>query len=312
MCTSLVDQSLKLTSLVFVVRYILYIADMVSVGRGIHGRGPDVVIPATYGASMQVNRFVGAMGIIGIFAYGVSLVAAITFFLLAILAYQSRKPHKQNTGLYKVHLSVFSALLFLAGLSQFLLGCFLAARFGRLHQGAVYAGFYVVARSGIAIFVGAIQLIGGLWGMMTSMWRDKSHLFQYYMLTIWLCQVVLQALTQASYPPFGLLAGLAPTVMAFTIPLNLMPAYLHYKANNVPDNLSADYYGIHSSDHGDTEAGEPHEHITHHEQDDPRDVHYGDPSPVLVRTDPGAPHTGTGTGIGSRGTGGMGTGEGGV
>lgn len=236
---------------------------MVAVGKAIHNGEADVSIPASYTSALtsanniQNLRFFGAMGIMGIMAYGVSLLGALTFFLLALSAYQNKTPHKQNAALYKGHLGAFSFVLFFAGLSQFLLGCYVAARYGRLRGGAAATGFYIISRPGIAVFVGAFQLVGGLAGMihgygMRSLWDDKSRTFLYYMGFTWLCQVVLQAFTQSAYAPLGIGAGFAPTIMAFTIPLNLMPAYLQYKAAKVPDDIRADYYGLGSSHHGAT------------------------------------------------------------
>jgi hypothetical protein len=255
--------SFALNSYLFVLylSYIGYIAEMVAVGKAIHHYNPELSITPAYSSTytssnnMTNRRFLGAMGILGIMAYGVSLLGSLTFFLLALMAYQSRLPHKQNSTLYKGHLGVFSFVLFMAGLTQFMLGCYLAARFGRMHGGTVVAGFYFVSRPGIAIFVGALQLIGGLAGMihgygMRSLWADKSKSFLYYMAFTWLSQVVLQAFTQSAYARSAIGAGFAPTVMAFTIPLNLMPAYLQYKAAKVPDDIGGDYYGIDSSHHG--------------------------------------------------------------
>ncbi|GKY96690.1 hypothetical protein MPSEU_000628500 [Mayamaea pseudoterrestris] len=244
------------------ISYIAYIAEMVAVGKAIHNGEPEVSIPDSYTgaktspAIITNTRFLGAMGIMGIMAYSVALLGGLTFFLLALMAFQAKTPHKQNSTLYKGHLGAFSFVLFFAGLSQFLLGCYLSARYGRLRGGAAVAGFYFVSRPGIAVFVGALQLMGGLAGMvhgygMRSMWDDKSKSFLYYMGFTWLCQVVLQAWTQSAFPPLGIGAGFSTLVLAFSIPLNLMPAYLQYKAAKVSDDIRADYYGLDSSHHGE-------------------------------------------------------------
>jgi hypothetical protein len=49
---------------------------------------------------------------------------------------------------------------------------------------------------------------------------------------------------QASYPEGDVGAGLVPTVAAFSFSLNLMPAYLDFKARTVPERITEEYYGL--------------------------------------------------------------------
>ena len=265
---------------------------MVAVGKAIHNGNPEVSIPPGYSGSQLTSpenitntRFMGAMGIMGCLAYGVAMLGALTFFLLAIMAYQNKTPHKQNSTLYKGHLGVFSFILFLAGLSQFLLGCYLAARYGRLVGGIAVTGYYIVARPGIAVFVGALQLIGGLVGMvhgygLRSLWGDKCTFFLYWMGFTWLCQLVLQAFTQSAYGVLGIGAGFAPTIAAFTVPLNLMPVYLAYKAAKVPDDIRPDYYGFDSSHHGRGDTGGP--MGMHRDPEDTEPAEHDEPGAVHI------------------------------
>lgn len=240
--------------------YIAYIGQMVLTGQGIHGYSLGTMIPDGYNAGLSSYQYVGAMGIMGIMAYSVALLGSLTFFLLALLAYQSKMPHRQNVALYKGHFGLFSFVLFFAGLSQFLLGCFLAARFGRLNGGPIFAGVYLVSRPGIAVVVGAFQLMGGLAGMthaygIRSNWTDESRSFLYYMGFIWLLQVVLQALTQPAFAAGDIGGGFAPDILPFTIPLNLMPAYLQYKSVEVDEDIGPDYYGLESRHGGSSGHG---------------------------------------------------------
>lgn len=267
--------------------------------------GQGLFLPAAYSPTLTDTRYMSAMGIMGIMAYGISLLGGITFFQLALLAYQSRKPHKQCAKHYKGALGLFSFLLFLGGLSQFLLGCYLAARFGRLNSGPAITAFYVVSRPGIAIVVGTLQLIGGVGGLVHAYgigywWGDEYNSFQYYIGFSWFTQVVLQALAQPAYQPGAIAAGNAPTVMAFTVALNLMPAFLHYKSRTVPDEITEAYYGLGSS-HGDTEGAGLHEHDEPSEHDDDPIVTSTSPSGMGSRPIGSGTHPMTGSsGVGTR------------
>lgn len=72
----------------------------------------------------------------------------------------------------------------------------------------------------------------------------------------WLIQLVVQILIQPSVLPGSTAAALPPTVTAFAFGMNFMPAYLDYKANSLPAEITDQYYGLDSTllpEHADEE-----------------------------------------------------------
>lgn len=232
--------------------FIPYIADMYDIGRQAKD-GAGFINPVLNPTATDV-RFVGAMGIIAILVIGITLIGSISFQHFTLYAYQTNKQNTRGALYFKGRLSFYSILLFIAGFTQLALGAYVRSHFGSERLAApVAVAVYVVSYPGIAIFLGIVQVLCGVWGMLRShnIGRFTSMDFQGAMFMAWLLQVVLQAVVQIGILPGPTFSFAAAQVTTVTFGLNLMPAYLDYKAQTLPEDVT-EYYGsgTYSTDDG--------------------------------------------------------------
>ena len=226
-----------------------YLTDLTAVGRG--AKSGMAFIPPAYQPTASDVRFVGAMGMIGIVAYGLGFLGSLAFYAFDLYTFQSGKPEKRPGGYYRGRLGFYCFALFLAGISQFLLGVYIITKFsaGPLSEkGAIGVAMYFVSFPEISIAVGFLQMVVATYGMTRSYLHiangPDNHSFQFAALLLWICVVSMQILTQFAYAPGGVAAAGAPSVTMLTLGLHVLPAYLDYKMRTVPVIISASYYGL--------------------------------------------------------------------
>jgi hypothetical protein len=184
-----------------------------------------------------------------VFAYGFTSIGSIAFMEFALFAYHNGKQADRGGVYFFGRMGFYTFMLTLAGLSQLLLGCYLLHNFGSGPlAGPVGVAVYVVSFPEIAILVGLVQTINGLWGLFRSIfnmahWGPNDNSYPISILIQWFLMLTLQIMTQISYPPADTLAAAAPTVALISVGLNVMPAYLDHKMRNLPAVISEDYYG---------------------------------------------------------------------
>ena len=102
--------------------FIPYITDMTNIGK-IAASGSGFFGP---GFADEVDssdvRFVGAMGIMGVLAYGFTFVGSISFMQWALYAYQAGKPQDRSATYYRGRMTFYCGMLLLAGFVQLMLG----------------------------------------------------------------------------------------------------------------------------------------------------------------------------------------------
>jgi len=231
--------------------WIGYITDMVAVGMGSRAAPEDNgFIPVAYNPTTTDVRFVGAMGVLAIMVYGFSFVGSMAFMVWSLHSYTTNNPADRCGSYFKGRMTTYSVVLAIAGLVQFLLGIWCANRFNVnvAESGPVSAAFLVVSFPGIAIFVGALQLINGAWGVARSfgiglMEGISIPVYQVSLAFQWIMVIVLQVLVQVGHLPGGDKAQLVPFLACFSLGLTLMPAYLDHKTNTLPHTLPDNYYG---------------------------------------------------------------------
>jgi hypothetical protein len=241
-----------------------FITDLTDVGRT--ARSGVGFIPAAYDPSEGDVRFVGAMGMLGILGYGAGFLGSLAFIQFALFSFQSGSPQSRPGSYYRGRLSFYSFELFLAGLSQFLLGVYTIRNFGEgpLEDGPVGVAMYTVFFPEIAIFCGLLQLLVSIFGFVRSMGvanGPDNHSYQAIALLSWICTVSLQILTQVAYAPGGAMAAAAPSRTMLTLGVNVLPAFLDFKMRTTPDTIPFDYYGLDAEDK-ETIALEPEEKET--------------------------------------------------
>jgi len=230
--------------------WIGYITDMVAVSKASSAPAMENgFIPLEYEPTDTDVRFVGAMGVLGIMVYGFSFVGSMAFMVWSIHSYTINAPGDRSGSYFKGRLRTYGLVLTVAGLVQFLLGCWCQARFDIFTPeiGPVGAAFLVVTFPWIAILVGFVQLFNGLWGVARSFGvglveSSSTPVYQISLAFQWILVVVLQILVQIAYLPGDNRAGVAPFLASFSLGLTLMPAYLDHKANTLPETFPKDYY----------------------------------------------------------------------
>ena len=68
---------------------------------------------------------------------------------------------------------------------------------------------------------------------------NDNYVLQCTMLLQWYATVILQILTQVGTAPGGMAAPAAPSQVMLTMGINVMVAYLDYKARTTPEDMSS-------------------------------------------------------------------------
>ena len=226
--------------------WVPFITDLTAVGRG--ARSGAAFIPEAYEPSATDVKFVGAMGMMGILGYGTAFLGSFSFIQFALYSFQAGKPEDRSGGYFRGRMGLYTFTLFLVGLAQFLLGVQLLTTFGNgpLENGAVDVAMFRVNFPEISIFVGLVQILVSIYGVMRmyGIRNDpEDHTFQAAVLFQWVMLVSLSIITQIAYSPEGQAAAKSPSVTMLTLGSNVLPAYLDFKMRTVPEPLPADYYG---------------------------------------------------------------------
>jgi len=158
--------------LMFIIQtaWIGYVTDMVAVSRAAGLAASDnVFIPVAYNPRDADVRFVGAMGVIGIMVYGFGFVGSMAFMVWSLHSYTINKTADRSGSYFRGRMKTYSLVLAIAGLVQFLLGCVCQARFDvNAEDGPIGVAFLVLSFPEIAVAVGLLQLLNGLWGLVRS------------------------------------------------------------------------------------------------------------------------------------------------
>lgn len=228
--------------------FIPYITDMTNIGRS--ARNQELGIPPEYSPTQSDFSFVGVMGILGVLSYGFTFVGSISFMQFSLYAYQTGKAEARNASYYRGRMGFYCGMLFVAGLTQLLLGAYIINKFGGGElEKPIAVAMFVVSFPAISVTVGSVQIFNAIWGLARFMNLGglgeckTSYVYQISIFIGWILQFALQVLTQIGYLPGGEMSQALAAITALSFGLNLMPAYLDYKARTAPENIDANYYG---------------------------------------------------------------------
>ena len=260
--------------------WIPYITDMVAISKDAFGDlptdfvarivGPDdtnillveyVVnpfIPSLYVPNERDVRFVGAMGLLGIMAYGVAFLGSLAFTEFTLYSFDMNKPMSHNAEYYRSRLLFYTFVLVLAGTSQLLLGAYSLMEFGNgpLEPPLVVA-MYTISFPEIAIPLGIMQMLVGYFGIARYLGSvpvgPQDHEYQIMLLIQFIAMVGLQYLTQIGYASgdegtAG--AGAIISLVLLSVGLNVLPAFLDYKMRTMPKTITKEYFGITNTSDG--------------------------------------------------------------
>jgi hypothetical protein len=155
--------------------------------------------------------------------------------------------------------------MLIAGICQFILGVFCAAKFGArgYRNGAVGVSVYVIHFPILNIITGLLQALLATWGIARS-WGYATrtvegargdNTFQRAVWAFFIFQIIFQVVVQVGYAKGDLLAAAAPAIAATCLPMCLMPAFLDWKAQQSPESISADHFGGEESSDSDDNQG---------------------------------------------------------
>ena len=164
-------------------------------------------------------------------------------------AYNTGKVEERSGAYFEGRLGFYSGMLALGGLVQLMLGAYCRVRFGLsvLEEGPVRAAMLTVTYPTIAIAIGFVQVLNGVWGVARSVGYHQAsndYIFQISLAVQWLVVLTVQCVTQIAYLPGGMLAAAAPAFAAVSLGMNLMPAFLDHKMRTLPRRFPADYYEV--------------------------------------------------------------------
>jgi hypothetical protein len=225
--------------------WISYITAMVDVGKAAAKGSP--MFGLEYDASDSAVWFYGAMGILGIIAYGFCFLGGLAFVSFALFAYQTGKPGERNGGYFRGRLRIYAFMVFIAGLAQLMLGAYTINVFsnGPLVP-AIDVAMFTISYPEISVAVGIVYVMNGLWGVYRTFTRPTDDYYQMSLALQWFLTISLTILTQIAYQPGASYAAAAPSRSCLMIGASLMPALLDYKARHTPEELDGDYYGLNS------------------------------------------------------------------
>jgi len=225
--------------------WIPYITDMTNVGKT--AATGAAFIPADYNPTVSNVHTAGAFGILGIFSYGAAFLGSLAFMAFSLYAYQAGKPGARSASYFRGRLRTYSFLILVAGVAQLGLGFLVVsvAGSGPLLPAPGVAMFTVTFPE-ISIFVGAVYIFNGLFGLFRAFTKPSAdnHRFQIGIAMQYFFTVVLMIVVQIAYLPGGMLAAAAPSRSCLTLGIHVLPAFLDYKMRSTPEELSEDYYGL--------------------------------------------------------------------
>jgi hypothetical protein len=233
--------------------WVPFMVDLSATGMGtVADPSENPFIPAVYNPTVTDVRFVGSMGILAILAYGTGFLGSVSFMEFSLFAYQSGKASERPASYYRSRMNLYMFLLGLAGMTQMLLGIYALSAFGSGPlEPPVAVAVYVVHYPELAIFVGLIQLIMGIWGMARRFGvmngGADDHSFQIGMAITCLFVLSMMVMTQVSWAAGGMLAPAAPTIATLVFGLHAITAFLDFKARSTPEEITAEYYGADNS-----------------------------------------------------------------
>ena len=214
-------------------------------GPGYYHFIPDVLYPT----QSQIN-FVVAMGIVGMVTVRLSLTGGLTCLALSLNAHLGGQAVDMYRGRYVAWLAYFSLLQVVGGFSQFALGVFLAASYGwGPYSQAVHVLIYTVFFPSLAIIVGALQTLWGIYGFALAVgWvkiRSRNdNRFMLATLATWVVTMILQVFVQPAYGGGMAFLAESPAYAAVYIANFVMPAWLEYMMRVTPDRIDRSYYSL--------------------------------------------------------------------
>ncbi|CAB9502552.1 expressed unknown protein [Seminavis robusta] len=237
--------------------WIPYITDMTNLGKmASSDPSKQGLVPAVHNPTETDVKFVASIGVIAVACYGFAYVGSLSFMAFGLHSLNARKYEQRPSGYYKGRLTFYSLVLTVGGGAQLALGIYAANNFGTgvlndgigtgaLGEGTIRAAMLIVNYPLVSIFVGAIQVFHGLWGIARSFGKHRGprdNKFQLYLAIQWVLVLCFQDIMQLAYFPVNVMTPMAAGIAAVSFGINMMPAYLDAKMRHTPEEIPEGYY----------------------------------------------------------------------
>jgi hypothetical protein len=228
------------------------IAFVITVIRIIQGASdpPELneFIPIILNPTQMDIRFCAGMGVLVLVSVCASLIGGLTVLGLHMCAIMADQPHSRHRAYHQIRLTYYNLLVLIGGLSQWMLGIYLWARFGHgPYEEPVHVAAYTVHFPIVSVIVGTFQTFMGLYGIL--FWKLKQHSkdddsFLYVVAVTWLVTTVLQFVLQPAYSGDAVYDAEGATVASVYLGFFAMPALLDYLARTAPIQPDPEFYGL--------------------------------------------------------------------
>ena len=227
-----------------------FLVGLSTIGMGIvSDPSENPFIPAIYDPSAAAVKFVGSMAFLGLMSYAIGFIGSLGFMAFSMHSIQAGKPQDRSGVYFRGRAKLYNGLLFLAGLVQLMLGSFIINTYGNGPLAApIFAVVFLVFSPEISVTVGLLQMVVATIGIVRSLRKNpvpNSVWFQTLCFFMYFCMMSMQVLAQVAQAPGDAAAFAAPTLACVYLGIALMPAFLDWKMNNLPEDLdAANYYGV--------------------------------------------------------------------
>ena len=140
-------------------------------------------VPEEYLPNKNDVLFIGVMGMLGLFSYGVGFFGSLAFPGFALYAFDTEIATQRDGNYYRGRLLFYSFIVLIAGMSQILLGAYVFFEFGGGPLNPpIGVAMYRVTFPEITMTVGSIQMFVGYFGVANYLYLfpvgPKSNHFQ--------------------------------------------------------------------------------------------------------------------------------------
>ena len=201
--------------------WVVFLVDIIDVV--IHASGRYGLIPSDYSPTAADYQAVAGCAVVGLVANGIALMGSLSYLNSIIFSIHSNMQEERKND---AELRMYSLALFLAGVSQFMIGGYLmttpAYEFGLQEHGPITAPLFSIHNPALNLAFGTGQICNGVWGILRSTGTGFGGGFYASMLAGWAVQVVTIFHAQRANDTDAVASSAASFIVAATV-LHLMP-----------------------------------------------------------------------------------------
>ena len=228
------------------------VCSMVRIAMGARGHpSTNIFIPTALNPSQTDIRVVAFYGICALFSVCATLLGGLNLLTCNLCAFlQGPNCLSRNRKFYKIRFVYYCILVIIGGVSQFGLGIYTATQFGHgPFEDAIHVSVFTIYFPSLAIVVGGVQLVVGVFGFGLSIgWfkmDDANDIrFQVASLASWIVTMVLQIIAQPSYASEDMYDAEGATYASVYLGFFLLPVWLAHHVRNTSEVVPPERFGF--------------------------------------------------------------------